>query len=130
MSGIPNADRELQAAELKNIANVKEVIKRSENPNPLVVVIIILATILAMYFMFVQFVKKSISGLWSDANGNINEITHNKWKDSIVLNHNFNGFIKGHMVAIYINNSAKLGLWMNDRINWIDGSTWECLEPH
>ena len=119
------SDQEL--AELKNIINVKDVIRRSENPNPLIIVLIILGSMILMYFIFVQFVKKSVAGTWLDDNKNINIINHNKWKDSISINDNSNGFVKGHMIIVYMFDKVKTGIWLNDKINWTDGSSWQFI---
>ena len=116
---------ELEVAELKNIIKVKDVIRRSENPNPLVIVVIILVTILVMFVIYIQFIKKSISGVWVDAENNKHNIIHNKWKDIIQIDTN-EGIIKGNLVVIYVDSSMKLGIWANDKINWNDGSIWHC----
>ena len=116
---------ELEVAELKNIIKVKDVIRRSENPNPLVIVVIILVTILVMFVIYIQFIKKSISGLWVDAENKKHKLDHNKWKDIITVDKN-EGIIKSNLVVLYVNNTINIGIWSNDKINWNDGSVWHC----
>ena len=116
---------ELEVAELKNIIKVKDVIRRSENPNPLVIVVIILVTILIMFVIYIQFIKKSISGIWVDAKNKNHTITHDKYKDIIKIDTN-EGIIKGNLIILYADSTITLGIWANDKINWNDGSIWHC----
>jgi len=115
---------ELEVAELKNIIKVKDVIRRTENPNPLVIVVIILVTIIVMFIIYIQIVKKSISGVWIDSENNKHNISHNKWKDIITVDEN-EGIIKGNLVVLQ-RDGINIGILMDDRINWNDGSSWHC----
>lgn len=115
---------ELEVAELKNIIKVKDVIRRTENPNPLVIVVIILVTIIVMFIIYIQIVKKSISGIWIDSENNEHKISHNKWKDIITVDEN-KGIIKGNLVVLQ-KDGINIGILMDDRINWNDGSSWHC----
>lgn len=120
MSGVENKDAN------KNIINVKNLVRKSENPNPLIIVIIILVTMIIIYFIFINVIKLSITGIWLDEYNKSYDIVHNKWKDTILVNGEFRGIIKGHLIVIYINNKADIGIWINNKINWLDGSIWQC----
>ena len=122
-----NIDTSAKSAEsTKNLINVKEIVRRSENPSPLVIVIIILVTMIVIYFIFINVIKKSITGIWIDDGDKSYDIIHDKWKDTIIVNGKFHGMIKGHLVIIYMGKKMDMGIWVNDKINWMDGSVWYC----
>jgi hypothetical protein len=112
--------------ELRNLINVRNVVRRSENPNPLIIVVIIVVTIMVMCCIFVQFIKKPITGIWIDGNDKTHDIRHNKWKDTIIVDGKYHGMIKGHLVIIYMQKKIQMGIWIKDKITWTDGSTWDC----
>jgi hypothetical protein len=128
MSKEQNIDAELRDAENKNAYRVKKLIERTENPNPLIIVIIGFVTLIIMFVLFIQFGKKSLSGIWVDDNRNMNKIIHNKWTDSIKINKKFDGSVKGNMVTVYMDDSAKIGLWIDNNIYWTNGSSWGLLQ--
>lgn len=117
---------DLQEAERLNLLHVKDVVKRSENPNPLIIILIIVCMILILYCLHTNFIKKSLSGIWYDDNDTTHEIFHNKWRDVITVDKQYQGVVQGYMVVIYFNNDIKSGLWINDTIKWTDGSHWYC----
>ena len=112
--------------ELRNLIKVKDVVRRSENPNPLIIVVIIIVTILVMYCAFIQVIKKTITGIWIDGDDKNHDIIHNKWKDTIIDNGKYHGLVKGHLVVIYMNKKMQMGIWIKNKITWTDGSTWDC----
>ena len=67
----------LTALEAKNVENVREIIRRTENPNPLFILFIIIVVLSVMYFIFINFIKKSITGTWTDDNEKEYNIIHN-----------------------------------------------------
>ena len=69
--------------ELRNLINVRNVVRRSENPNPLIIVVIIVVTIMVMCCIFVQFIKKPITGIWID--GTIKHMTYDIISGKITL---------------------------------------------
>jgi t-SNARE complex subunit (syntaxin) len=68
MSAITEAEK--LNAEAKNLLNVEKLVRRSEHPNPLVLVIIIIVIIVVMYVLHTMFLKLSLSGEWRDADDN------------------------------------------------------------
>lgn len=121
---MPLNDQEV--AELKNLIKVKDIVRRTENPNPLVIVVIILVTMLVMYCLFIQVIKKNITGVWIDDDDKSNDIVHDKWKDTIVVNGKYHGLVKGHLVVIYMAKKMQMGIWVKNKITWTDGSSWQC----
>jgi len=117
---------EQEKLELRNLIKVKDIVRRSENPNPLIIVVIIIVTILVMYCAFIQVIKKSITGIWIDDDDKNHDIIHNKWKDTIIVDGKYHGLVKGHLVVIYMNKKMQMGIWIKNRITWTDGSKWDC----
>jgi hypothetical protein len=110
--------------EFRNLANVKHIVERSENPHPAIIVLIIVGSILIIYCIYVNIIKKSISGEWADENNNIHIIYHDKWKDTIIVDSDTFGIVKGNLVVIYVGKIMKMGILLNDNIDWIDGTSW------
>jgi hypothetical protein len=113
-----------------NLARVKHIVERSENPHPLTVVFIIIGSILVLYSFYIASIKKEMSGDWSSDENDIYSIKHNKWNDKITIRSMTgvnDGVVKGNVVVIYVGKTMKLGVWVDDNINWIDGSRWHCV---
>lgn len=125
MSSVSAAEKE--AAELQNLTNVKTLVRRSENPNPIILVLIIIGVMMVMGAVYIMYVKKSISGIWHDAEGNSHVILHNKWINTIVVDDTYNGTTAGHLVVINKNEEILTGLLVNNQIQWGDGSSWYCV---
>ena len=107
-----------------NIKRVKTIVTRSENPHPLTIVFIIVLTILIMYNVYINIIKKTIEERWLDYNKNLYNIVHNKWNDTIVLNKKYPGTINGHLVTIHTNKGTKIGIWIDDKIKWMNDEVW------
>lgn len=115
---------ESEIDKLKNLANVKHIVERSENPHPLTIVLIIVGSMLIIYYIYIIVIKKSLSGDWADENNNIHTICHNKWKDTLLVDYNIVGVVKGNLVVIYVGKTMKMGILLNDNIDWVDGTSW------
>ena len=115
---------ESEIGNLRNLANVKHIVERSENPHPSIIVLIIVGSILIIYCMYINIIKKSASGEWVDENNNIHIINHNKWKDTLIVDYNTFGIVKGNLIVIYIGKTMKMGILLKDTINWVDGTSW------
>lgn len=116
--------------ELKNLANVKYIVERSENPHPLIIVLIIVGSILFIYFCYIGLVKKSLTGQWTDDKNNIFSIKHNMWEDTLIIDgpiYPTYGVVKGNIVVIYVGKTMNMGIYLDDNIDWIDGSSWYCI---
>ena len=116
----------LTALEAKNVENVREIMRRTENPNPLFILFIIIVVLSVMYFIFINFIKKSITGIWTDDDNKEYNIIHNKWKDTIIVDRKYHGIFKGHIVIVYMNNTMQLGIYNDNKIKWTNGTTWTC----
>lgn len=119
---------EQQQTEEKNLIDVQEIVRRSENPHPITLILIIVMTVLIMYCVYVKVIKKSATGSWMDDAENSHHITHDLWKDTLTVDGKHYGIIKGHTMIVYMKDQMRMGIWVNDRISWTDGQTWMCEE--
>jgi hypothetical protein len=113
-------------AEDANRFTVSEIIRRSENPHPLMLVFIIIIIMIVAYCIYVQVIKKSASGDWLDDAEKSRNICHNMWRDTILVDGKYHGIVKGHLIIIYIKDKMRMGVWIKDRISWTDGQVWMC----
>lgn len=117
---------EKEAAEVRNLLRVQRVVRRSENPHPITIIGVIIVSILVIYCLYINAIKKSITGVWVDNEDKSYNINHNKWKDTIVINNRYPGIVKGNLVILYINNDMQMGVWMDKKIKWMNGNVWHC----
>jgi hypothetical protein len=111
--------------EEQNLLKVRNIVTRSENPNPFTMIIIIIATILVIYLVYMCQIKKSIGGQWNASGSKlVYMIVHNKWKDTLVINQHLFGFVKGNLIVMYEDNDMLLGVWLDDIIEWTNGTKW------
>jgi hypothetical protein len=115
-----------EVSELRNLIKVTDIIRRTENPTPFMTLFIILIIVTVMYFIYINFIKKTITGIWLDENDKTHNILHNKWKDTIIIDRKYHGLCKGHIVIVYMDDKIQMGIWAADNIKWTDGSTWNC----
>jgi len=78
-----------------------------------------------MYFMYIHAIKKSLAGVWVDADKNEHIIKHNKWKDLLLID-DYKGIVKGPLIVLYTDKKILFGVLIRDHINWNDGSVWHC----
>jgi len=118
-----NQDNELTPADL-NEKEVKRVLKFNEHPNPLIVISYIVIVICIMYYTYILFVKKSLTGEWYDYSKERIDILHNKWNDVLVITYkNSNKVIYGKVcgkgVKINFNgDKTRLGVFHEEKIYW------------
>ena len=126
---------------IKNLNNAKNLVTKMENPNPLIIVFIVICMILLCYFFYIEFVKINISGKCCDDDNKIYIIKHNNWSDNInimqigsnrqLYNSQLynNGMVKGSVVLLYDSNSntENIGVFLNNCIKWTNDTTWTLL---
>jgi hypothetical protein len=109
----------------KNLLKVRNIVKRSENPNPFTMIIIIIATLLVIYLVYMLQVKKLVGGQWNASGSKlVYMVAHNKWKDTLVINDHLFGFVKGNLIVMYEGDDMRLGVWLDDVIEWTNGTKW------
>ncbi len=81
------------------------------NPSPVMVSIIIIIILLAMYLIYVIFLKPCMSGEWMDHAGNTWDITHNRFTGNFRVK--INGECKGSGKALdnYVRYGDLIGVW-------------------
>ena len=109
---------------VRNLARVQQIVRRSENPHPCVVAIIILISLLLMYYIYVNSIKPSLSGIWINSDKTEYHIKHNKFKDTIEINKTYPGFINGTVLVVYMGDILQMGIFTNDKIKWLNGEVW------
>lgn len=114
--------------EYRNYLKVKRVIRRSENPDPITVVLIILASVMVIYFMFVTCVKKTLTGKWEGNKDEVHTIVQNKWNDTLLIDSKYLGVAKGHVAIVHMPEpiGTKMGVITEGKIHWTNGETWYC----
>jgi len=113
--------------DINNIINTKKIITKSENPNPLIIIVIIVAMVILFYLVYVTQIKNSLEGRWYDDNDKVYFIDHCKFKDILVVsskNSNVKGIVKDDIVILFYKNTTKLGIYLNNCIKWTDNTTW------
>ena len=120
------SEAEIEQANKENLFKVQEIVKKSENPHPITLVLIIIITVILMYCIYINTIKKSATGSWLDDSEKSHGVVHNLWKDTILVDGKHHGIIKGHVMIIYMKDQMQMGVWINDRITWTDGRVWMC----
>ena len=114
----------INVIEDKNLYDVKEIVKRSENPDPRIFIFSLFVSCLVVYMIYICHCKKIMTGVWLDESNNEHNIFHNKWTDDIIIDSSYNGTVKGHMVLYNNRNKKNIGLWLHDKIHWTNNTIW------
>lgn len=94
----------------------------SSNPSPIFVASIVLAVILAMYVIYVVFLKPCLSGEWMDHAGNSWEISHNRFTGTFRVKINGECRGVGKSLDNYISYGDLIGVWnYGDVITFTEG---------
>jgi hypothetical protein len=115
-----------EIAEIRNLLKVNDIVRRSENPHPMTMVVVIVGIIMIMVCIYTSFIKRTVSGIWVDGEDNSYNVAHNRWTDTILVNNKHHGLLKGHIVIIYLEQKMQMGIWMKNKIKWMDGEVWYC----
>ena len=110
--------------ELQNLNRVKHIVKRSENPHPLILCTVIICSMLVIYYIYITRFKPNINGQWRDDDNHIHIIRHNIWKDVLLVDNYNYGVLKGNMVVVYEDQTMKMGVLLDNIIYWTDSTTW------
>jgi hypothetical protein len=119
--------KEIELAELQNLKRVNNIVKRSENPHPLILCTIILCSMVVIYFIYITRFKPNINGQWRDDNNHIHLIRHNIWKDKLCVDNYNYGVLKGNMVVVYEGQTMKMGVLFDNSIYWTDSTSWHLI---
>ena len=59
-------DQKPELNEEDNLQKVKNIVRRSENPHPITIVIIIIISMYIIYYIYHKCIKTNLSGIWTD----------------------------------------------------------------
>ena len=113
---------------IKNYLKVKETVKKSENPHPFVMVAIVAVVITFMYCIYVIVIKSHIEGTWIDDDDVSHIINHNKWTDVVYTDSKYKGVLKGNLLLMYIGEKMRMGIYINNQIQWMNGDIWYSIK--
>jgi hypothetical protein len=119
---MPLSSEELD--DVRNILKVKDFVRKSENPNPFIMVFIVIIIIVVMYCIYVNVIKSYIGGKWIDDDDIYHKIIHNKWTDVVYIDSKYKGVFKGNLLLLYIDNKMHMGIYINNQIQWMNGDIW------
>jgi hypothetical protein len=117
-----NQNQELN--ELENLKRVKYIVRRSENPHPFTIIVIIIISMFVIYYIYNKWIKTNITGNWKDKFNNTRHIEHNAWNDKLILDNVHTGMIKGNLIVLYEDACIKMGIYENSEIHWCDDDIW------
>lgn len=85
----------------------------NSNPSPLFMAIIVLTVLFCLYFVYILFIKPSMTGEWTDISGNIWYIVHNKLTGTLEIE--INGYPKGEgqIIGNLVEYGELTGIWNN-----------------
>lgn len=109
---------------IKNLLRVKNIVKKSENPHPFVMVAIVAVVIIVMYCIYVTVIKSHIGGEWIDDDDVSHTIIHNKWTDVVYTDSKYRGVLKGNLLLMYMIDKMHMGIYINNQIQWMNGDIW------
>ncbi len=128
VDGVPNIG---PAPDAENVANenfeaVKRFLNIKDNPDPDQLIVIVLIVFIVMYYIYISFVKTSLSGQWFDGR-NTYTIHHDMWTDDLQFNDDSTGRTSGIIGnvrgdAVYIHMDGKWigGLHSDGVIRWVN----------
>ncbi len=111
----------------KNIEAVKRYINFKDNPDPDKLVVIVAVMFIVIYYIYIAFIKTSLSGQWYDGR-NTYIIEHNAWTDDLRFSDlegswsarsGVAGHASGGAVYMYINERWLAGVYSDDVISWV-----------
>lgn len=107
-------------AENRNEEAVRRIIQKTENPNPILIFIIVLGVILLMYYIYVVYVTIDLNGDWVSPEKEI-KVEHNKWTNSICVHIDegeFHARLDGRAIIGTRESRGKFGVYKRGQIHW------------
>jgi hypothetical protein len=116
-----------KSKEDSNLAYITYIVRRSENPHPMTIIAVIIVVVLVLCCLYKKFLKPSVAGVWICGKNERHVISHDKYKDTISVDKQYYGMIKGNMIVYYVDNNMKMGVWIGNTVEWTDGDKWQCV---
>lgn len=93
------------------------------NPNPVLLVGLIVLVLAVIYILYIYFVKPDATGEWRDTDNNKLNVSHSKFKGCLNITVNGTQKIKGNVADNMVKVGNRIGLWnYTDTIAFLDGS--------
>lgn len=125
---IRNGEKITVPVEDYNAELASTIIKKQENPSPILILSYVFVVVLLIYYIYVTMIKTCYNGKWYTSN-NIYSIKHNKFNDVIdVFDQNGNlsqGYVCGRAIFIKIGGELNMGVMQNRNIAWTNGEVWK-----
>lgn len=125
---IRNGEKITIPVEDYNAELASTIIKKQENPSPILILSYVFVVIILIYYIYVTMIKTCYNGKWYTTD-NIYSIQHNKFNDIInVFDKNGNlaqGYVCGRAIFIKIGNELNMGVMQNRNIMWTNGEIWK-----
>lgn len=83
----------------------------TSNPSPVFVAAIVMTVLLAMYVLYVLFLKPCLSGAWMDHAGNEWDIAHNRFTGNFQVKINGESSGAGQTLDNYVRYGDLIGVW-------------------
>lgn len=110
-----------------NEMEVRRIIKKQENPNPIIVALIIFAIAILINMIFRFTMKPNLSGDWVSADGKYLRINHSTWTNRVSV-HTDAGLVQGrinsNVIQLRLLTGEKIGALHKNSIYWNDGDLW------
>jgi hypothetical protein len=117
------------SGEDRNVLNVNEIVRRSENPHPAIVMAISVVLLIAIWCLYTQIVELSLSGVWFDDDTRAeHHIVHNRWNNTVYVD-KIRGSIRGNVISMINKGVLRRGIVDSGAIQWLNGSQWSWIGP-
>ncbi len=125
---IRNGEKITIPVEDYNVELASTIIKKKENPSPVLILSYVFLVIVLMYYVYVTMIKTCYNGEWYTSNNKFT-IKHNKWNDIIDVTDEkgikMKGYVCGRAIFVRINNDLNMGVMQNRNIHWTNGKIWK-----
>jgi hypothetical protein len=102
---------------------LKEIVQRTNNPNPVFVAIVFVGVVLVFVLLYIFLIKPNASGKWYDSDGNLWTLHHYALTETLTVEGEGSvphaEYISGNVVRM----GKRAGIWdYNDVILFVDGT--------
>ena len=104
----------------------KKFIRTYENPNPIVIAIMVILFIVLSIIIYNVVMKVNLSNNWYSLKDKKEYyIKHDVWNDKIISNKYGSGYIRGEIINCYNNEKICKGIIEKGFIYWTNGDIWK-----
>lgn len=108
-----------------NMRETAKLIRMQENPNPIVLVFIVLMIIVIVYFVVGMLFTINLSGSWVGQNNVTHLIWHDLVLNTVIVDGSSIGVVRGDLIYVRNNHKLTRGVIIGQReIRWLSGDKW------